>query len=165
MSESEDELPPEEENSEDENESDDFEDEDSSEDEQFVDDIDAWEGEGEPVQYSQVSDGKFDKVQIAEDVKAHHPEVKAYTYDDMYKTMTTNETIGFFTRFEVAAILGFRALQLNKGAEPFIETSLVDSYEIAKKELETGNLPFIIRRPLPNGTYVHVRAQDLQLLC
>jgi len=165
MSESEDELPPEEDNSEEENDSEDFDDDESSEEEQFVDEIETWEGEEEPFQYSQASDGKFDKVQIDDYVKAHHPEVKAYTYEDMYKTMATNETIGFFTRFEVAGILGFRALQLNKGAEPFIETDLTDSYQIAKRELETGNLPFIIRRPLPNGTFVHVRAQDLQLLC
>jgi DNA-directed RNA polymerase subunit K/omega len=55
-------------------------------------------------------------------------------------------------------------MQLNKGAEPLIDTDLTDSYQIAKKELDYGKLPFIIRRPLPDGTFVHVRACDLQML-
>jgi len=168
MSESEDEVPRDEvdEESDEDNESeDDFEEEDSSEEDKFVNDIETWEGESESFQTNvDFSDGKFDKSQIDEYVKKHHPEVSAYTYDEMYKTMTSNETLCFLTRFEVTAMLGFRTMQLNKGAEPLIDTDLTDSYQIAKKELDYGKLPFIIRRPLPDGTFVHVRACDLQML-
>ncbi len=56
--------------------------------------------------------------------------------------------------------MGARALQISMGAPLFIKPSkeLKSSIEIALKELESGVLPMIIRRTLPNGTY-----QDIPL--
>ena len=88
--------------------------------------------------------------------------MKSYTYSEMYENMAKpNPTLAFLTRFEITSVLGYRALQLNTGAEPMIETDLTDSYQIAKKELEMAKLPFIIKRPLPDGSFVHVRVSDL----
>ena len=164
MSESEDEPLPEE-IDEDEDEEED-EEEDNSEDGEYIDEVKEWESENtvaDPI--SDFTDGRFEPAQLNQYVQQYHPETKSYTYEEMYETMAKpNPTVSFLTRFEITSVLGYRALQLNSGAEPMVETDLTDSYQIAKKELEMSKLPFIIRRPLPNGTFVHLRIADLVYL-
>lgn len=64
------------------------------------------------------------------------------------------------TRFERARIAGARALQISMGAPILVELSenMSNPIDIALKELETGVLPIMIRRTLPDGTY-----QDIPL--
>jgi DNA-directed RNA polymerase I, II, and III subunit RPABC2 len=59
----------------------------------------------------------------------------------------------WISRFELAAVLGMRAEQLSHGAPPQIELQegVIDSMEIARMELEEKQIPFVIRRPLPDG--------------
>jgi len=166
MSESEDEQLPDdiEEDEEDEEED---EEEENSEDGEYVDEVKEWENENITTNelVPDFADGRFDTTQLSQYVQQYHPEVKSYTYDDMYENMSKpNSTVSFLTRFEVTSVLGYRALQLNSGAEPMIETDLLDSYQIAKKELEMSKLPFIIRRPLPDGTFIHLRVNELDYL-
>lgn len=61
-----------------------------------------------------------------------------------------------YTKFEVARIIGARALQLAMGAPLLLDLSKSDfkkmkysPIEIAKKEFEEGILPITIKRPLP----------------
>jgi len=63
-----------------------------------------------------------------------------------------------FTKFEIARMLGARALQISMGA-PFL-VKLTDKQlqeihynpiEIAKMELEKDVLPLTVKRPLPRG--------------
>lgn len=84
------------------------------------------------------------------------------------KTKTTkkeNKIIGppWLTRFEKARILGARATQLAMGAPPLIEVppNVKDPLEIAKLELEKGVLPIVIKRKLPSGEKMYIRATDL----
>ncbi len=74
-----------------------------------------------------------------------------------------HKTQPFLTVFERTKILGFRANQLSQGAMPFVAVPKhVKSYlEIAKLELEQRALPFIVKRPLPNGTFEYWRLSDL----
>ena len=64
-------------------------------------------------------------------------------------------------------ILGLRAKQLNDGADSFISVTeqMLDGYTIAKKELMEKKIPFIIRRPLPNGASEYWKISDLEILC
>jgi DNA-directed RNA polymerase I, II, and III subunit RPABC2 len=167
MSESEDEQVPEEVDEEEEDENDEIYEENETDDEEYTDELKEWEAEGNnPVEaVPDFTDGRFDSTQLQQYVQQYHPEIKSYTYSDMYENMAKpNTTLSFMTRFEVSSILGYRALQLNSGAEPLIETDLTDSYQIAKKELEASKLPFVIRRPLPDGTFVHLKVRDLAYL-
>ena len=159
MSESEDE--PLQEDVEEEEEEDEEDDENTTEDENY-DEVKEWETEGTTLESaSDFVDGRFDSSQLQQYVQQYHPEMKSYTYSEMYENMAKpNPTLAFLTRFEITSVLGYR-LQLNTGAEPMIETDLTDSYQIAKKELEMAKLPFIIKRPLPDGSFVHVRVSDL----
>ncbi len=74
-----------------------------------------------------------------------------------------HKTYPFLTQYERTRVIGFRANQLSQGAEPFIVVPdhVSDVREIARLELAAKRLPFIIKRPLPNGKYEYWRLQDL----
>lgn len=60
------------------------------------------------------------------------------------------------TRFEVARIIGTRALQISLGAPVLIKTTARDATEIAKQEFRQAVLPITIKRKLPNNQFVVV---------
>lgn len=71
-------------------------------------------------------------------------------------------TSRYLTKFEAARVLGIRSTQLSKDAPPLVDPgNSKNTYEIALRELRSGRLPLILRRPLPNGTNVLVRVRDL----
>jgi DNA-directed RNA polymerase I, II, and III subunit RPABC2 len=72
----------------------------------------------------------------------------------------------FLTVFEKTKVLGFRTNQLAQGARPYIAVPdhVTDCLDIAKMELEQRRLPFIIKRPMPDGTFEYWRLSDLMML-
>ena len=78
--------------------------------------------------------------------------------DDLHKT------IPYLTKYEKARILGQRAKQINAGATPFVKVpeNVIDGYLIAELELQQKRIPFIIRRPLPNGGSEYWSLKDLE---
>lgn len=72
----------------------------------------------------------------------------------------------FLTVFERTKILGTRANQIADGAQPFVPVPdhVKEPLEIAKLELEQRRLPFIIKRPMPDGTFEYWRLSDLMIL-
>jgi len=72
-------------------------------------------------------------------------------------------TYPYITKYEYTRVIGFRANQLSQGAKPFINVPehVSDVREIARLELAQKRLPFIIKRPLPDGSYEYWRLQDL----
>lgn len=77
-----------------------------------------------------------------------------------------HKTYPFLTTFERTKIIGLRANQLSKGAAPFVivPKHITDVRDIARLELEQKRLPFIVKRPLPNGTFEYWRLADLLIL-
>ena len=75
-------------------------------------------------------------------------------------------TYPFLTMYEKTKIISLRASQLARGAPPFIDVPeyLTDVYEIAKAELEAKRLPYILKRPLPDGEYEYWRLADLLVI-
>lgn len=75
-------------------------------------------------------------------------------------------TYPFLTIYEKTKIIGLRANQISRGSRPFIPVppDVTDVREIARLELAQKKLPFIVKRPLPNGTYEYWRLTDLMLL-
>jgi DNA-directed RNA polymerase subunit K/omega len=76
-----------------------------------------------------------------------------------------HRTYPLMTRYEITKILSFRASQISNGAKPYVlvPDGVTDAYQIAKLELESKRLPFILKRPLPNGNYEYWRLSDLML--
>lgn len=77
-----------------------------------------------------------------------------------------HKTHPVLTKYEKAKILGIRCNQINNGCPAFIDVSEneIDGYNIAEKELYAKKNPFIIKRPLPNGTNEYWYVNDLELL-
>ena len=75
-------------------------------------------------------------------------------------------TYPFLTLYEKTKVISLRAAQLARGAPPFIDVPeyLSNSYEIAKAELEAKRLPYIMKRPLPDGQFEYWRLADLMII-
>jgi DNA-directed RNA polymerases I, II, and III subunit RPABC2 len=90
-------------------------------------------------------------------------DVKSYSLRDQSALDKKHCTYPFLTNYERTKCISFRASQLNNGAKPYIlvPEGVTDSYEIAKMELEAKRLPYIIKRPLPDGSFEAWRLADL----
>jgi len=77
-----------------------------------------------------------------------------------------HRTLPILTKYERARILGERAKQLNAGARSTIDVPehVIDGYLIAVAEFEAKKIPFIIKRPLRNGTCEYWKFSDLECL-
>lgn len=123
-------------------------------------------------------DNKFEIEGLNEFLSDYHPESKQHNYDEIYALSKVvrdangiiiddlHRTLPIMSKYEKTRILGQRAKQLNSGNKPFINVpkNIMDGYLIALEELRQKKLPFIIRRPLPNGGSEYWRIKDLELL-
>jgi DNA-directed RNA polymerases I, II, and III subunit RPABC2 len=77
-----------------------------------------------------------------------------------------HKTSPFLTKYEKTKILGQRAKQINNGSSPFIKhnSNIMDGYLIAQEELKQKKIPFIIRRPIPNGGSEYWKLEDLEII-
>jgi DNA-directed RNA polymerase I, II, and III subunit RPABC2 len=121
---------------------------------------------------------KFDAATRQNILAEFHPELQSHNYDEIANMCVIvrdangtpidplHRTIPILTRYEKARVLGERAKQLNSGAKPFvtIDDAVIDGYLIALKELEEKKMPFIIKRPMPNGGCEYWRLSDLEIL-
>ena len=147
------------------------------------DEIEVSEGEGEEeddeeeeedVNYLQ----KFDNKMRDNFILDHHPEARTHNYEEV-KALTRvtrdgrgiiidplHKTIPFLTKYEMTRVIGQRAKQLDSGAKSFakVPINVIDGYYIALLELEQKKLPFIIKRPYPNGGVEYWNVSDLELL-
>ena len=82
------------------------------------------------------------------------------------KADSNHRTYPFLTNFEKTKIIGLRANQISKGSVPFVSVPkhITDVRDIARLELEQRRLPFIVKRPLPNGQFEYWRLTDLLIL-
>ena len=122
---------------------------------------------------------KFERETNDEYLLKFHPESKVHNYDEVQTLATVvrdknnqiidplHKTIPILTKYEKARVLGIRAKQINNGAKTFLpnlDINIIDGYVIASLELEQRLIPFIIRRPLPNGISEYWRLSDLQII-
>jgi DNA-directed RNA polymerase I, II, and III subunit RPABC2 len=121
---------------------------------------------------------KFDENLKQNIISDYHPEMQQLNYaevelltivkrdDDGEIYDPLHRTLPFLTKFEKARVLGERAKQINDGAKPFVKltTNAIDGYLIALAELEQKLIPFIIKRPLPNGGCEYWKLKDLDVL-
>jgi DNA-directed RNA polymerase I, II, and III subunit RPABC2 len=145
-------------------------------------------GEEESIDEYCVEEPGFDdaaeKVEIEKILKAPsfigdtHPQEKTISYEEVLALCTIvrdankniidpyHKTIPILTKYEYTRILGVRAGQVEQGAALFVTVpdTLIDSYLIAKEELHQKKLPFIIKRPIPNGTIEYWKLEDLEIL-
>jgi len=73
-------------------------------------------------------------------------------------------SLPYLTKYEYTRSIGIRATQIEQGAPLFIETDSIDSYWIAREEVHQKKVPFIFKRPLPNGPIEYWKLEDLEIL-
>ena len=126
----------------------------------------------------EVFDNKFELEGLNDLLINYHPQSKQHNYDEIYTlskvTRDNNgiiidplhKTLPILSKYEKTRILGQRAKQIDSGNKPFvnIDKPILDGYLIAEEELKQKKLPFIIRRPLPNGGSEYWRVSDLEIL-
>ena len=119
---------------------------------------------------------KFEKSINENYIVNYHPESVLQNYDEILTMIKVirdkdgiiiddlHKTIPFLTKYEKARILGQRAKQINSGSTPFVKVpeNVIDGYIIAELELKVKKIPFIIRRPLPNGGSEYWSIKDLE---
>ena len=121
---------------------------------------------------------KFDSEITKNYVNEFHPECMIHNYDEIAKLTKVvrdsdniiidplHKTIPFLTKYERARVLGQRAKQIETGARPLVKLpeNIIDSYVIAELELQQKMIPFIIRRPIPNGGCEYWNIKDLEVI-
>lgn len=119
---------------------------------------------------------KFDKEINDNYLLNFHPECALHNYDEVLALSKVvrdkfgiivddlHKTVPFITKYERARVLGQRAKQINSGASVFVNIpeNVLDGYLIAELELIEKRIPFIIRRPLPNGGSEYWSIKDLE---
>jgi DNA-directed RNA polymerase I, II, and III subunit RPABC2 len=150
--------------------------------------MDVYMGENEDNDYDEDEDDsddddenylqKFDQINKKNLIHNYHPELVTHNNDEVESLcqVVRNEhgvivdplhrTVPFLTKYERARILGERAKQLNMGAKPLVELGpeVIDGYLIALKEFEEKKIPFIVKRPMPNGGCEYWKFKDLEFL-
>lgn len=126
---------------------------------------------------------KFDKEIRKNYLVDFHPETLTNNYDEIQSLVNItrdirgviidafHKTLPFLTKYEKTRVLGQRTKQINSGSKPYIDLQrefrdrrIIDGSLIAQRELELKKIPFIIRRPLPNGSSEYWRLEDLELI-
>jgi DNA-directed RNA polymerase I, II, and III subunit RPABC2 len=105
-----------------------------------------------------------------------HPEIKSINYEEMIALARVvrnkngkiidplHKTIPFITKYERARIIGARAEELDAGCEAYVplDETIINGKTIALMEFEQKKIPFIIARPLPNGSTEYWHVSDLE---
>ena len=119
---------------------------------------------------------KFDNDIRTNYIMNFHPECVHHNYDEIEALTVVvrdkdgiiidalHKTIPYLTKYEKTRILGQRSKQIDAGATPFVKVpeNVIEGYLIATLELEKKRIPFIIRRPLPNGGSEYWNVKDLE---
>jgi len=82
-------------------------------------------------------------------------------------TLKNYNTYPYLTKYEKARVLGLRAEQLGRNAPILINSDQVQGrsdHDIAWQEVLAGRCPWIIARPLPNGTRLLISVNLLKIL-
>ena len=144
------------------------------ENDDYDDDDDDEDDDDDDINYLQKFDSKLRDNFILE----HHPEAKTHNYEEVKALSKVSrdgrgiindplhKTIPFLTKYEMTRVIGQRAKQLDNGAKAFVKIPLnvIDGSHIAMLELEQKKLPFIIKRPYPNGGVEYWNVNDLEVL-
>jgi DNA-directed RNA polymerase subunit K/omega len=105
----------------------------------------------------------------------HHPECRLDYIDEVLERLPLSSyppnketdrnhiSVPYLTLFEKTKIIGFRANQIAQGSRAYVQvpSHMTDVLEIARLELEQKRLPYILKRPMPDGTFEYIRLADL----
>lgn len=141
--------------------------EDDNEEEESDEDSDDEEDDNS---YYYKTEKKYDELEEA------HPECKHHNFDEIYALSKVvrnfegtiidelHKTLPILSKYEKTRIIGQRMSQLENGHMSFVKLDTQNNKIIAEEELKQKKIPFIIRRPLPNGSSEYWKVSDLEIL-
>jgi DNA-directed RNA polymerase I, II, and III subunit RPABC2 len=109
----------------------------------------------------------------------YHPQLKPHNYEEIQLLTKIqrnkygdiiddlHKTTPIMTKYERTRILSERTVQINLGMQSFLEDNakdVIDGYLIALEELKQKKIPFIVKRPMPNGAFEYWNASDLEII-
>jgi len=121
---------------------------------------------------------KFDTKTRKNIIQQYYPELIEQSYEEIdvltniirdkdgFIVDPLHTTLPILSKYEKTRILGERARQLGTGAPALVEIDedIIDPYLIALKELDAKKVPFIIKRPIPNGSIEYWKISDLEII-
>jgi DNA-directed RNA polymerase I, II, and III subunit RPABC2 len=144
-----------------------YEDDDFEQEEEDIENVEDEEVDSAEVQWKKILD-------------KHHPECRVDYIEDVINKLTiktiTPEAWGigeeghksppFLTIYEKTSVIALRSRQIANGATPYVPvpSHVTNVEEIARMELEQRRLPFIVKRPMPDGSFEFWRIADLMIL-
>lgn len=79
-------------------------------------------------------------------------------------------TLPWMSKYEFDQLIGLRTMHLSKGAPPFVDLAQdfkikgnMELRQVAIQEIQEGKLPYLVKRPLPNGTAEYWPVSKLNL--
>jgi DNA-directed RNA polymerases I, II, and III subunit RPABC2 len=95
--------------------------------------------------------------------------------DDIQKVRAADRSLyrslPFMTKYEFNQLVSLRTLHLAKGAPPLVELpenftakTNMELRTIALRELKEKKMPYIVKRPMPNGKTEYWRVDELDLV-
>lgn len=93
--------------------------------------------------------------------------------DDVHRIKSQDKSsyksLPIMTKYEFSEIIGLRTTHLARGAPPFVTVEAgsernMQLRAIALQELKEKKLPYIIKRPMPNGKHEYWNINDLSLV-
>lgn len=121
---------------------------------------------------------KIDETMKTNNITKYHPQLIQHNFDEIKLLCNVqrnafgdivddlHRTTPIMTKYERSRILQERTVQINSGMKSFLtdqQPHVMDGFLIALEELEQKKIPFIIKRPLPNGTSEYWNVCDLKL--
>jgi DNA-directed RNA polymerase I, II, and III subunit RPABC2 len=155
-------------------------------DEQYDDDIisddddddneDDDDDDGEPIEnYLQ----KISETLKSDIITNYHTQLKPHNYEEIQLLSKIqrnkygdiiddlHKTLPIMTKYERTRILAERTVQINLGMQSFLDDDakdVIDGYLIALEELKQKKIPFIAKRPMPNGSFEYWNISDLEII-
>jgi DNA-directed RNA polymerase I, II, and III subunit RPABC2 len=100
-----------------------------------------------------------------------HPGVKPIFRAEVTEAIAQPRvTREFYTKYEYCVLLATRMQQLAEGAKPLVSLEGLKTSDprfldaVARREIESRVLPFLVRRLLPNGTSEYWSTQELEIM-
>ena len=149
------------------------EEEEEEEEEEYKNDIISQEDEDYEVEDVE----EFRRFENMNYIETYHPEDIHISFDEMYKLSLikrdengiiiddNHKTYPILSKYEKTKLIGLRVTQINKGSTPYVNSNMfLEPSLIAEQELKEKRIPFIIKRPLPNGKYEYWNVKDLEII-
>ena len=133
-------------------------------DDDISEELDDSEEEDDDNEIDDNEDKNFDIEDVTVSNLSINEKINVNEMEKLLNDKENKKTTDKITKYEYTKIIGLRATQISRGMPALIDTQeLDDPYLIAVKEYQENLIPFIIKRPLPDGeSFEYWRLEDLR---